>query len=175
MKARAQSGNSGAGRSSRAPLRHRPILRALVAAFLSFSALSACSTTGDSFHSLGLSRIVPGQTTLAQASGLLGAAPVDTYAHGDGSVLARWAYKISLVTDAVYARQELWLEFGPDGRFERVVRKVNVPSDPARPPAREDAPVHGGAGAARGATPVPATSWGEPMDDTVVVYPLGSS
>jgi hypothetical protein len=153
----------------------KTLLRALAVAVLGASALSACSTTGDSFHSMGLSRIVPGQTTLAQASDLLGAAPVDTYAQGDGSVLARWAYKMSLVTDAVYARQELWLEFGPGGRFERVVRKVNVPSNPAPPPADGRTPTRAGGGATRGAASAPATSWGEPMDDTVVAYPVGSS
>jgi len=153
----------------------KTLLRALAAAVLSASALSACSTTGDSFHSLGLSSMVPGQTTLAQASDLLGAAPVDTYAHGDGSVLARWAYKMSLVTDAVYARQELWLEFGPDGRFERVVRKVNVPSNPAPSPAGGGALAPAGAGTTRGTATAPTASWGERMDDAVIVYPLKPS
>lgn len=148
-------------------------MKAVAAAILCVSALSACSTTGDSFRSTALSSLVPGRTTLAQATDLLGAAPVDTYAHGDGSVLARWAYKVSVVTDAIYARQELWLEFGPDGRFERVVRKVNVPSNPASTPGQERAPAAGPAtGAAHSAS---TQSWGEPMKNTVIVYPLGSS
>lgn len=151
--------------------RRFPAVRAglvAVVAALCLSALPACSTTGQSFHSLALSRIVPGQTTLDQASTLLGAEPVDTYARNDGSVLARWAYKASMVTDAIYARQELWLEFGPDGRFQRVVRKINVPSNPAPPPSAHSAVAASGAGAA------PAAAWGEKMDDTVVTYPVGS-
>ncbi|TAM90132.1 MAG: hypothetical protein EPN41_02190 [Candidimonas sp.] len=102
-------------------------------------AVAACSTTGQRFNSLALSRIVPGQTTLDQASAILGSEPTQTYAQGGGVTLARWAYKATLVTDAVYARQELWLLFGPDGRFDRVVKKVNVLSNPGTPPAQTGA------------------------------------
>ncbi|HEU0230707.1 MAG TPA: hypothetical protein VFR20_09045 [Burkholderiaceae bacterium] len=164
---------SGRGAYQDAPPHYPRFLLAAAAVILCVSTLSACSTTGDSFRSAALSSMVPGRTTLAQASDLLGAAPVDTYAHGDGSVLARWAYKVSVVTDAIYARQELWLEFGPDGRFERVVRKVNVPSNPASSPAKEDTRV---SLPATGAShPASAKPWGESMENTVIVYPLGSS
>jgi hypothetical protein len=92
------------------------------------AALAACGTTGHSFDSSALELIVPGQTTLAQASALLGSEPVDVYRQANGAATARWAEKASLVTDAIYFQQELWLAFGPDGRFERIVKKMNVPS-----------------------------------------------
>lgn len=89
--------------------------------------LSACSTTGRNFDSSALSLFVPGQTTLAQASSLLGSDPVNIYGRLDGSATARWGHKASLLTDAIYFNQELWLAFGPDGRFERVVESKNIP------------------------------------------------
>jgi len=94
---------------------------------LVFAGLSACSTTGASFRLSGLDRITEGQTTLDQASEDLGAQPVDRWQQGD-TVLARWAYQGTVATDAVYFRQEVWLRFGPDGRFVRTERAINVPS-----------------------------------------------
>lgn len=32
-----------------------------------------------------------------------------------------------MVTDAIYFNQELWLAFGPDGRFQRIVKSENIP------------------------------------------------
>jgi len=104
------------------PCRHTAMR---VVAAICLALVTACSTSGRSFDASALSRIEPGKTTLAQAGVLLGAEPQDVY-HQDGSVLARWAHKVSVVTDAVYFRRELWLRFGPDGRFERVVESVNV-------------------------------------------------
>lgn len=93
---------------------------------LLLAALSGCSTTGESFRSAGLDRIVAGRTTFAQAVEDLGAEPVNTWQQGD-TLLARWAYKGTVATDAVYFRQEVWLRFGPDGRFIRTERAINVP------------------------------------------------
>ncbi|PLC51912.1 hypothetical protein CR159_02545 [Pollutimonas subterranea] len=89
--------------------------------------LAACSTTGSSFDSSGLRYLVAGQTTLDEASGLLHSAPTDTYRQQDGSAMARWSHKASMVTDAIYFNQELWLAFGPDGRFQRIVKSENIP------------------------------------------------
>lgn len=89
--------------------------------------LSACNTTGNSFDTSALRFIVPGQTTLAEATTLLGASPVNTYQQQDGSLMARWAHNASLMTDAIYFNQELWLDFGPDGRFTRINKSVNIP------------------------------------------------
>ncbi|NYT61963.1 hypothetical protein H0A66_06455 [Alcaligenaceae bacterium] len=89
--------------------------------------LAACSTTGNSFDSSALRFIVVGQTTLEQASGLLQADPSDIYRRLDGSAMARWSHKNSLLTDAIYLNQELWLDFGPDGYFQKVVKSVNLP------------------------------------------------
>ncbi|HUH60900.1 MAG TPA: hypothetical protein VL001_12615 [Candidimonas sp.] len=89
--------------------------------------LAGCNTTGSSFDTSALRFIVPGQTTLAEASSLLGASPINTYQQQDGSLMARWAHNASLMTDAIYFNQELWLDFGPDGRFVRINKSVNIP------------------------------------------------
>lgn len=89
--------------------------------------LAACSTTGNSFSSLALSRIIPGQTTQQQASEILGAQPASEYCRNSGACVVRWAHKFTWVTDAAYLRQELWLQFAPDGTFQRVVKKINLP------------------------------------------------
>lgn len=90
--------------------------------------LAGCSFTGDTFRASGLDHITAGRTTLEEAARDLGAPPVDVWQQGGGSVLARWAWRATVATDAVYLRQELWLRFGPDGTFERVEHSVNVPS-----------------------------------------------
>lgn len=90
-------------------------------------ALAGCSTTGSSFDTSALRFIVPGQTTLDEASSLLNSDPTDVYRQLDGSALARWSHKTSVVTDAIYLNQELWLAFGPDGRFQKIQKSVNLP------------------------------------------------
>jgi hypothetical protein len=131
--------------------------------FASLFGLAACSTTGRNFDASALNLLVPGQTTLEQASALLGADPVDTYRQLDGSATARWAHKATLATDAIYFNRELWLAFGPDGRYQRVVESINIPrvyqaravrTNPPAPQAAPIAPISGG------------------MDATVVTYPL---
>lgn len=105
----------------------RPRFPACVLALVLCLGLAACSTSGQSFHAMDLGQIKPGQTTLEQASRILGAEPVNVYSRLDGSALAVWAHKASLLTDAIYFRRELWLTFGPDGKFIRVVNSTNVP------------------------------------------------
>ena len=92
--------------------------------------IGGCSTTGQSFDSSALSLMTPGETTLREAAELLNAEPVETYWQGHAGVLVRWSHKASLLTDAIYFRRELWLRFHPDGTFDRVVERVNVPSQP---------------------------------------------
>lgn len=89
--------------------------------------LTACGTTGSSFDASSLDLLRPGYTTLAQASVLLRADPVDVYRQRDGSAMARWAHGASFVPDAVYMNRELWLSFDHNGYFERVVKTINVP------------------------------------------------
>ena len=101
------------------------LARGLALAGLAWT-LAACSTTGRSFDTSTMSRIVPGQTTLEQASRILAAEPEHVYRQLDGSALAGWTHKASLVTDAVYFRRELWLRFDNTGRFQHVVDRVNV-------------------------------------------------
>ncbi|MFA7580354.1 hypothetical protein [Castellaniella sp.] len=93
--------------------------------------LAACSVTGHSFDSSGLNRLVPGQTTLAQASEAMNSAPVQQWPQPDGGLLARWAYARSLSTDAIYLRQAILLRFGPDGRFQAIEDTVNIPLVPS--------------------------------------------
>lgn len=142
-----------------------------------FVLLAACSTTGQGFNAMALSKIVPGQTTFEQAQSLLGAAPADIYDQGDGSLMARWAYKASVMTDAIYARQELLLMFDTHGRFQRVVDSVNVPTKPGKAAAPSVGGAASNAGVGRSRVqavppnPVADTS-ARGIDNTVVTYPL---
>ncbi|SHI19122.1 hypothetical protein SAMN04488135_11275 [Pollutimonas bauzanensis] len=127
--------------------------------------LAACSTTGSSFDSSALRLIEPGRTTLAEASSLLKSDPTDTYRQQDGSAMARWSHKASLVTDAVYFNQELWLAFGPDGRFERIVKSDNIPradmfdaGNRVDTPAAQANALSGGAAPAGAAVQYPAAA-----------------
>lgn len=90
-------------------------------------ALAACSTTGNRFDTTDLRFLVPGETTLQEATRLLQGDPVNVYRQLDGSATARWAHTATLSTDAVYFNQELWLAFDAYGRFERIVKSNNVP------------------------------------------------
>jgi len=90
-------------------------------------ALVGCSTTGKQFQTADLRFLVPGQTTLLEASELLQSDPVNVYRQLDGSATARWAHTTTLATDAVYFNQELWLAFDAYGRFVRIVKSHNIP------------------------------------------------
>lgn len=96
-------------------------------AIVLLAGLAACSVTGTSFNSAGLNQIVEGRTTQSEAVRSLGASPVNTWARSDGSVLARWAYRGTVATDALYFRQEVWLLFGPDGTFQHTENSINIP------------------------------------------------
>ncbi|MCI2807295.1 hypothetical protein [Eoetvoesiella caeni] len=146
----------------------------LATAGAALALLAACSTTGQSFDSAGLSKIVPGTTTLTQAEGLLGAAPTDIYRQLDGSLTARWAQKSSVLTDAIYLRKELWLRFDSYGRFERVVNSVNVMSEPGKPPAAPNTVPGQNAQAASPAPNPLADTSAKSIDNTVVSYPLSA-
>lgn len=90
-------------------------------------ALAGCSTTGSSFDTSSMDLLMPGQTTLSQASALFQSDPVDVYRQADGSAMARWAHRASFVPDAVYFNRELWLAFDHNGYFERIVKTINIP------------------------------------------------
>ena len=89
--------------------------------------LAACSTTGNNFDTTDLRFLVPGETTLQEATLLLQGEPVNVYRQLDGSAMARWAHTATLATDAVYFNQELWLAFDSQGRFLRIVKSNNIP------------------------------------------------
>lgn len=102
-------------------------LQALVIISVMSLMVAGCTSTGNAFNTMAVHQLVPGQTTMADAVRLLGADPVNTYRQYDGSATSIWARKNSMLTDAIYLNQELWLAFGPDGRFQRVVKKHNLP------------------------------------------------
>lgn len=109
----------------------RGLRRALGVALLAL--VAACTMSGRAFDSAGLRHFVAGETTLAQATRWLQAAPVAVYRDADGSRTARWAIQASYVPDALYFHQELWLAFDRDGHFSHVVNSLNVPPAYALP------------------------------------------
>lgn len=90
--------------------------------------LAGCSTTGNRFNSADLRFLEPGYTTLQEASELLQGDPVNVYRQSDGSAIARWAHTNTVLTDAIYFRQELWLAFDPGGYYQRVAKSHNIPT-----------------------------------------------
>lgn len=102
----------------------------LCAGLLAAAVLSGCSTTGGNFDETGLNMLMPGQSTYGEAVDALGALPTASYPQSNGTVLAYWTYKASAVTDALYYRKEAVLQFGPDGRFLRVMDTTNILLEP---------------------------------------------
>lgn len=117
------------------------------AAVVAVVALAGCTTTGQFFKTEALADFVPGQTTFADAVRMLGAEPSNTYAQLNGAMLARWAHKGSILTDAIYFRQEATLRFDPQGRFVGIVDTVNILIPPRDP--------NGQANAQQGLSPAP--------------------
>src|SRR5690606_5518050 len=132
--------------------------------------LAACSTTGNRFDTADLRFLVPGETTLAEATELLQGEPVNVYRQLDGSAMARWAHTASLATDAVYFNQELWLAFDASGRFVRIVKSNNVPhANLYRDGRRVDVPRPVEAPP----TPTAPAVFHSPISQNAVSYPLG--
>lgn len=142
--------------------------------------LAGCSTVGNRFDTADLRFLVPGETTLQEATALLQGEPVNVYRAVDGSATARWAHTATLATDAVYFNQELWLAFDSWGRFQRIVKSNNVPHAnlyqdgrrvdvplPQQPLTPATAP-----NATVSAPPDTAPSI-HPLPNTAVSYPLG--
>ena len=90
-------------------------------------ALGGCAMSGHDFHAADLATLTPGRSTLIEATHTLGAAPQRMYYQTDGSVVAVWEWKFSVIPDALYHRKEAVLQFGVDGRLSRLVDTVNVP------------------------------------------------
>ncbi|ANN66805.1 hypothetical protein [Bordetella bronchialis] len=100
--------------------------RAALLACLAGSMLLGCAT-GQHFSTDAVAGLQPGKTTMVDAVQVLQGMPQQVLPQSDGSTIALWAYKISLVTDAIYYRREAMLQFGPDGRLARVLDTTNVP------------------------------------------------
>jgi len=92
--------------------------------------LAGCSTAGHNFNEKGLAQMTPGQTTFAQAQQLLTALPDRVYPQSDGTTVALWSFKASVVNDGLYARKSATLQFGPDGRFMRLLGSENILLEP---------------------------------------------
>lgn len=88
--------------------------------------LAACSTTGQYFSDEQLTTLVPGRTTMLDATRALHAGPQQVYPQSDGTTMALWAGKVSFITDAMYFHKEAMLQFGADGRLIRLVDSTNV-------------------------------------------------
>lgn len=89
--------------------------------------LAACSFgTGRYYTDEGVASLVPGQSTMMEATRAFNAPPTAQFTQSDGTTLARWDFKVSLVTDAVYASKSTLLQFGADGRLIRLVDSDNV-------------------------------------------------
>jgi hypothetical protein len=87
--------------------------------------LAGCA--GQNFSGDQLANLKPGQTTMQDAVLALQSVPQQVLPQSDGSTVALWHFKVSVVTDAIYYRKEAILQFGPDGRLARVLDTTNVP------------------------------------------------
>lgn len=127
--------------------------------------LAGCSTTGNRFDTTDLRFLVPGETTLAEATELLQGEPVNIYRQLDGSATARWAHTATLATDAIYFNQELWLAFDSYGRFVSIVKSNNIPhANLYQDGRRVDVPLSPSAAQAASHSP---------LSKPAVNYPLG--
>ena len=88
--------------------------------------LLGCATLGRDFSAAALQRMQPGVTTLADASALLGGAPMQTVRHDSGQVTQRWQY-IAAGPVGVVANKSVTLIFDAAGRLVRVGHLINVP------------------------------------------------
>lgn len=104
----------------RFPAWPKSLVIAVVAAML-----SACGTSGNNFSAGSLADFVPGETTLAQASALLGSYPEQTYATTEGAVTALWSFQATGLDHLLYRKSAL-VQFGPDGTFRRIVDTTGV-------------------------------------------------
>ena len=86
-------------------------------ALLMALATAACARQPDSaFDAAAVDRLVPGQSTLADATTLLGP-PARTRAYAGGKILVRWPYSRAGESTA------LDIMFGDDDRMIAVVRR----------------------------------------------------
>jgi hypothetical protein len=88
--------------------------------------LAGCTSAGQNFTEERLGALQPGRTTLVDATHALNAPPDQMLPQSDGSMLARWNFRVSFVTDAVYYRKEAVMQFGVDGRLIRLVDTTNI-------------------------------------------------
>jgi hypothetical protein len=105
-------------------------LRRCLPAIVVSMAITACASTGHNFDQSKLAELEPGRTSYDEAANLLTALPVAVYRQSDGTMLARWEYKLSYVADGMYSRKDVTLQFGPDARLLRLVDSTNIRMEP---------------------------------------------
>ncbi|CAM3538507.1 Lipoprotein SmpA/OmlA domain-containing protein [Bordetella sputigena] len=98
----------------------------LLACLASMALLGGCAT-GQYFSSDAVAGLQPGKTTMSDAVYAFNGMPQQVLPQSDGSTIALWSYKTTVVTDAIYFRREARLQFAPDGRLARVLDTTNVP------------------------------------------------
>ena len=135
---------------------------------------AGCSTSNIPFNRNALSGLQSGVTTLEQINERLGAAPVQVYRQPEGPFMARWEAGTSFIPNALYWRQEIWIDFDAAGRYRRIVNEVNMSkvqaedadSKPMPSPVRplqQDKTASGGALGSIRLTPIEAPSLVLPM------------
>jgi len=87
-----------------------------MALLLTLAAAACARQAGSDFDAAAVDRLIPGQSTLADATSLLGP-PARTRAFAGGKVLVRWAYVRTGESAA------LDITFGDDGRMIAIVRR----------------------------------------------------
>jgi len=101
----------------------RPLRRLIAVLALG---LAGCATSGNDFDPNGLTRLVPGVTTLTDATVLLRGYPAQTYSSVQGATTALWSYRVSGPSDLAYRHKSALVQFAPDGTFERIVETSGV-------------------------------------------------
>jgi len=92
---------------------------AIALAVLLSSGLTACTTTGHHYNPCAIAHLTPGVSTYPDAVEELGSVPYATYIQDDGSFIAHWYMRDSVVTDALYLHHGVMLVFGADGSLLR--------------------------------------------------------
>ncbi|WP_066635381.1 hypothetical protein [Bordetella sp. H567] len=149
--------------------------RASLVACLAGCVLLAGCATGQNFSADAVASLQPSRTTMTDAIQILQGLPQQVLPQSDGSTIALWSYKMSVVTDAVYFRREAMLQFAPDGRLARVLDTTNVPlSGATRQKLLGAASIPQDAAASPGATvetAAPGTGTAAPPGTTAIPVP----
>lgn len=93
--------------------------------------VGACASAGKDFNGAKLPELQPGVSTVADATRILGAEPMQIITGANGGQGVMWQY---VTVSGLTGRTEIKrasLVFGPDGRFVRIFQLVNIPLNEA--------------------------------------------